>query len=71
MFLFGTWAKKTPMHIPFFPYSFGSRKAGLSHPLALCKPHYDVKRDSFQVMPAKAAREFAFMERQTRQQSSV
>lgn len=53
------------MHTSFFPYSFSSRTAGLSHPVALCKPHYDLKRDSFQGMPAEAAREFASMERRT------
>lgn len=36
--------RKTLMHIPFFPYSFGSRKAGLSCPLALCESHYELVR---------------------------
>lgn len=39
--------RKTPMRTPFFPYSFGSRTAGLSHPAALCKSYHDLKGDSF------------------------
>lgn len=59
------------MCIPFFPCSFGSRKAGLSRPLALYKSHYDLKRDSFQVMPAEAAKEFVSMERRTNAGTAV